>query len=132
MSQVIEGLIKSDDATLPNAHGAITINEMLIEQAENLNVSLSEILHTLPGMGDEELFRTAVHARRLELQGYLIRGACAAELRRRFSTKLVGGRGKRDEAKVGMQARMAAFAESIGIDLRTLRTDPEVWTHLKK
>jgi hypothetical protein len=127
MGEVIEGLIKRDAPTLPNAHGDVTINEFFLERAENLSTSLPEILRALPEMADEKLLGTAIHACRLELQGYLIRGACAAELRKRISTKLAGGRGKRDEAKIGVQARLAAFADNIGVDLRTLRTDLRIY-----
>src|ERR1041385_708548 len=89
----------------------VGIEEKLLECAEILRASLSEILRTLPEMQDQELFRTAAYACKLELQGFLLRGACAAELRRRFSTKLAGGRGRRDEAREGMQARMEMFAD---------------------
>lgn len=119
--------VERNTPALPNACGVASERENLLERAENLRASLSEILRLLPEMHDGEIFWTAAYAGKLELQGFLLRGACAAELRRRFSTKLTGGRGKRDEGKVGMQARMAAFADSIGVGLRTLMTDLRIY-----
>ena len=127
MSEMIEETVEGNAPALPNACGVVSDGENLLERAENLRASLSEILRLLPEMRDGEILWTAAYAGKLELQGFLLRGACVAELRRRFSTKLTGGRGKRDEGKVGMQARMTAFADSIGVGLRTLMTDLRIY-----
>jgi hypothetical protein len=68
--------------------------------------SIKEALSLIPEMADGQIISTAIYASRLEIQAYLLRGACAAELRKRFAARLAGGRGRRDEAGVGGQARM--------------------------
>lgn len=88
---------------------------------------VQKTLQLLPEMSDSRVISTAIYAGELEVQAYLIRGACAAELRKRLATKLVGGRGKRDDKGVGVQARMRSVAHEVGVDLRTLLTDIRIY-----
>lgn len=89
--------------------------------------TMEQTLRLIPEMADEQIIRAAIYARELEMQAYLLRGACAAELRKRSTTKLVGGRGKRDHAGIGIQARMKELADKVGVDVRTLIMDARIY-----
>lgn len=89
--------------------------------------AMEKTLRLIPEMEDGQIIRTASYARELEVQAYLLRGACAAELRRRSTTKLVGGRGKRDQAGIGIQARMKQLADKVRVDVKTLMTDVRIY-----
>lgn len=111
MSEVISGSLEDTTHLLPKMHA--------LEAVE-------ETLRLIPEMPDGQIIHTAIFARELEIQAHLVRGACAAELRKRFATRLVGGRGKRDQTGVGMQARMRELADKIGVDLKTLMADVRI------
>lgn len=89
--------------------------------------AIKEALNLIPKMSEGQIISTAIYASGLEIQAFLLRGACAAELRKRFAARLAGGRGRRDEAGVGRQARMREVAEKVGINLKTLRTDMRIY-----
>jgi hypothetical protein len=88
---------------------------------------VEKALSRIRGMDDEGLVRIAAYARKLELYAFIIRGACASELRKRADVRLAGGHGRRDEAGTGVQARLERLAGSVGIDVVTLRTDARIY-----
>jgi len=106
--------------------GSLEVTEVLPPRTHTLE-AVQKALQLLPKMSDRKIISTAIFAGELEVQAYLIRGACAAELRNRFTNKLVGGRGKRDKKGVGVQARMTSVAHEVGVDLRTLLTDIRIY-----
>lgn len=91
-----------------------------------LGVYLPSLLSELATKDDEQIVRIAANARRLEGFAFLIRGMCASVLRRRYPHRLSGGRGKRDQDGLGIQAQMARLAEQAGVDRRTLETDARI------
>lgn len=112
MAEVIESSLEGPTSLPPNMGGLEAI---------------ARTLRLIPEMADAEIIRTALYACVLEGQAYLLRGACAAELRKRCATKLLGGRGKRDQAGIGAQARVRRLADQIGVNLRTLMTDVRIY-----
>ena len=78
-------------------------------------------------MSDEQLLTTAAYASEIERYAFLLRGACASELRKRVGARLAGGRGKRDEAGVGIQSKMECLATGVSVDVTTLRTNTRIY-----
>jgi hypothetical protein len=87
---------------------------------------LPDLLREISEKNDEQIARIAVAAQRLEKFAFLVRGVCASVLRQRHPHRLSGGRGKRDQSGLGIQAQMARLAEQIGVDKRTLETDARI------
>jgi hypothetical protein len=87
---------------------------------------LPDLLSEIATTDDEQIIRIAANARLLERFAFLIRGMCALVLRRRYPHRLSGGRGKRDQAGLGIQAQMAKLAEQAGVDRRTLEVDARI------
>jgi hypothetical protein len=87
---------------------------------------LPDLLREISKKNDEQVARIAVAAQRLEKFAFLVRGVCASVLRQRYPHRLAGGRGKRDQSGLGIQAQMARLAEQIGVDRRTLETDARI------
>jgi hypothetical protein len=87
---------------------------------------LPDLLSDIAAKDDEQIIRTAAYARRLGMAAFLIRGMCASVLRRRYPNRLSGGRGKRDQAGLGIQAQMTRLAEQAGVDRRTLEVDARI------
>lgn len=87
---------------------------------------LPDLLNQIATRDDEQIIRIAAYARRLGVAAFLIRGMCALVLRRRYPHRLSGGRGKHDQAGVGIQAQMARLAEQAGVDRRTLEMDARI------
>ena len=112
MPEVAEGGLEGPTSLPPNT-GALE--------------AIARTLRLIPEMDDAQIICTALYACALEGQAYLLRGACAAELRNRCTTRLLGGRGRRDQAGVGAQARMRQLADQIGVNLRTLMVDLRIY-----
>jgi len=87
---------------------------------------LPDLLREISEKDDEQITRIAVAAQRLERFAFLVRGVCASVLKQRHPHRLPGGRGKRDQSGLGIQAQMARLAEQIGVDRRTLETDARI------
>jgi hypothetical protein len=104
---------------MPKING---VDTRIVQLGKYLPDLLSEIATT----DDEQIIRIAANARLLERFAFLIRGMCALVLRRRYPHRLSGGRGKRDQAGLGVQAQMARLAEQAGVDRRTLETDARI------
>ena len=104
-----------------------------MSKTDGMDTRIAQLGKYLPGLlneiastDDEQLIRIAANARLLERFAFLIRGMCALVLRRRYPQRLSGGRGKRDQAGLGIQAQMARLAEQTGVDRRTLETDARI------
>lgn len=98
-----------------------------------LDTKIDQIAKYLPDLqreisekDDEQIMTIAVAAQRLERFAFLVRGMCASVLKQRHPHRLSGGRGKRDQSGLGIQAQMARLAEQIGVDRRTLETDARI------
>jgi hypothetical protein len=91
-----------------------------------LELHLDDLLPQLADFADNQLLELAAHAQRLEACAFRLRGACVAELRRRITTRLVGGRGYRDADGIGIKAQLAQLASQIGISPTTLKTDARI------
>lgn len=97
-----------------------------LNRLPDFDTQLDALLPQLTQFNDDQLIRLAAHARRLESCAFRLRGACAAELRRRIKTRLTGGRGRRDASGVGTGAHLARLAERIGVSISTLKTDARI------
>lgn len=95
-------------------------------EIDQLAVYLPGLLAKIAAKDDEQIIRIASSARRLERFAFLLRGMCASVLRRRYPHRLSGGRGKHDQAGLGIQAQMARLAEQAGVDRKTLETDARI------
>lgn len=87
---------------------------------------LAALLPQLADLPDSQLIQLATHARRLETCAFRLRGACVAEMRRRLTNRLAGGRGQRDTAGVGIKAQLTQLATQIGVSITTLKTDGRI------
>jgi hypothetical protein len=99
----------------------------------DVDMKIGHLGRYLPGLlgeiattDDEGVIRIAADTRRVERFAFLIRGMCASVLRQRHQSRLPGGRGKRDDGGVGIQAQMAKLAEHAGVDRRTLEVDARI------
>lgn len=101
--------------------------DTLLTDLDRTALTANNLLSLLLQLKDEQLVSVAAQAQRLEAQAFLLRGACAAELRRRITTRLAGGRGKRDERGIGVKAQMARLATEIGIAAKTLLVDAKIY-----
>jgi hypothetical protein len=86
---------------------------------------LPELVKHIPLMTEGQLLQTLMCAEQLADFAFLVRGACASELRKR-SVKLPGGRGKRDSSGRGLQAQMEDLASKVGTGRKTLETDARI------
>lgn len=94
-------------------------------KTERLFGQLPELVKSLPRMTEAQLLQMLIRAEQLADFAFLIRGACASELRSR-APKLLGGRGKKDATGAGLQAQMDALAKKIGTGRKTLETDARI------
>lgn len=90
------------------------------------NTQLDALLPTLARLDDAQLLQLASAAGRLEACAFRLRGACVSELRRRITSRLPGGRGKRDAEGSGIQSQLTRLAAQIGISPSTLKTDARI------
>jgi hypothetical protein len=104
---------------------SLSSDSSLIE-ANEIEEAFERLTSKLSNLEEAQLVELAVKARYLEWCAFILRGMCAAELRRRHTARLEGGRGKRDKAGDGIQARMTQLAESIGVSRTTLETDARI------
>jgi hypothetical protein len=98
----------------------------LTTRVEQISGITASVLPYISEMDDAQLVKTAISALYLERFAFVLRGACAAELRRRIPTRLAGGRGKRDKEGIGIKAYMARLAKEIGVSVKTLATDARI------
>src|SRR2546423_14377717 len=70
----------------------LMVRGVIFMKAE-LEKKVGRALSLIPGMDDGQLIRTAAYARHLESYAFLLRGACASEMRKRAGVRLAGGRG---------------------------------------
>lgn len=94
-------------------------------KTEGLFDQLPELVKSLPRMTEAQLLQALISAEHLADFAFLVRGACASELRRR-APKLLGGRGKKDHDGAGLQAQMEAVARRVGTGRKTLETDARI------
>lgn len=99
----------------------------LIARVEQLHEIITSVLPHIQQMDDARLLQTAINAEYLERFAFLVRGACAAELRRRIPTRLAGGRGKQDKDGSGIGSHLARLAKDIGVSAKTLDTDVRIY-----
>ena|SRR2546423_1304892 len=97
-----------------------------LAEPDHLENALEELQLRLSELEEPRLIEIAIRTRYLEWCAFILRGMCASELRRRYSLRLVGGRGKRDQAGEGIQAQMTRLATSIGVSPTTLMTDVRI------
>lgn len=88
---------------------------------------LENLPNWLTQLDDRQIIELALNAQRHQRVAFLIRAACAYELQRRSATRLSGGRGKKDRARIGIQAQMNDLAERLQISLTTLRMDARIY-----
>ena len=98
----------------------------LIARVEQVHEIITSVLPRIQQMDDARLVETAITAGYLERFAFVVRGACAAELRRRVPTRLAGGRGKQDKDGLGIGSHLARLAEEIGVSVKTLDTDVRI------
>src|SRR5207248_2670879 len=84
-------------------------------EPDELEHTLEELYIRLSELEEPRLVELATTASHIEWCAFILRGMCAAELRRRYGLRLTGGRGKRDQEGKGIQAKMTRLAETIGI-----------------
>src|SRR5207248_657009 len=84
-------------------------------ETERVQKLLNYIQSQIKKADDDQLIELAVRARHAEQCAFILRGMCAFELRRRTVKRLAGGRGKKDRAKAGIQARLAELAREIQV-----------------
>ena len=94
-------------------------------KTERLFNQLPELVNHLAHMTDIQLLQAFVRAEQLADFAFLVRGACASELRKR-ALRLPGGRGKTDTAGRGLQAQMNALASKVGTGRKTLEMDARI------
>lgn len=104
----------------------------LAARVEQLADIITSVLPHIQQMDEARLVQTAVNAGYLERFAFIVRGTCAAELRRRIPTRLAGGRGKEDEDGLGIGSHLARLAEEIGVSVKTLDTDVRIIQHFFK
>lgn len=102
-----------------------SLNSNFAEPAE-LERTLEELHIRLSELEEPRLIELAARANHIEWCAFILRGMCAAELRRRYGLRLVGGRGKRDQEGKGIQAQMTRLAQEIGVSPTTLMTDARI------
>lgn len=90
-----------------------------------LFIQLPELVRHIPQMTDAQILQMLFRAKQLEDFAFLVRGACASELRQR-SIKLPGGRGKKDVLGRGLQAQMEDLAKKVETGRKTLETDARI------
>lgn len=112
--QFIEESITCSDNSAMLLYGMTTI--------ENIADS---IIQEIPRWSDDKIIEAAQQAAKLDHQAFRIRGACASELLSR-ATKLLGGRGKKDEEHEGKGAILAQIAKEFRVDARTIRDDVSI------
>lgn len=110
-------------AECPEAQPSLTLN---LTGPTPFNAQLDALLPQLRQLDDAQLLQLALHARHLETCAFRLRGACVAELRRRITTRLTGGRGLRDTTGSGVSAQLARLATQIGVSLSTLKIDARI------
>ncbi len=88
--------------------------------------ALSKLQLKISELEEPRLVELAIRASHIEWNAFILRGMCASELRRRYSLRLAGGRGKRDQAGKGIKAQMTHLAECIGVSPVTLMTDARI------
>lgn len=98
----------------------------LTTRVEQVNELMASVSLSISQMDEAELVKTAINALYLERFAFVLRGACAAELRRRIPVRLAGGRGKQDREGLGIKAHIARLAKEIGINIKTLDTDARI------
>jgi hypothetical protein len=92
-----------------------------LSQASNILSDWAElVIAELHQMNDDKVIETARTASELERQAFRVRGACAAELKRRIRV----GVGAGDERVIGKQ--MAKLAAEVGVSARTLDDDARI------
>ena len=90
-----------------------------------LFIQLPELVRHIPQMTEAQILQTLFRAEQLADFAFLVRGACASELRQR-SSKLPGGRGKKDTVGRGLQSQMEDLARKVGTGRKTLETDARI------
>jgi hypothetical protein len=110
---------------------------MVVENSRHAEISLSklktgkpfiqlpELVRHIPRMTNAQILQTLFRAEQLADFAFLVRGACASELRQR-SIKLPGGRGKKDTVGRGLQSQMEDLARKVGTGRKTLETDARI------
>jgi hypothetical protein len=86
-----------------------------------------DVLDRLATCADDELTEIAFAAYRLEVFAFVVRGACASELRLRWAQRLAGGRGNSDTQRIGVQVQMRRLAQKTGIETKTLYEDAHIY-----
>jgi len=92
-----------------------------LSQASNILSDWAElVIAEVRQMSDDKIIETARTASELERQAFRVRGACAAELKRRIRARAGAG----DERVIGKQ--MAKLAAEVGVSARTLDDDARI------
>ena len=98
----------------------------LIARFSQMKESLRKLLTGLPMFTEGQLIQIIANAGNTEGYFFLARGMCVLELRSRVKERLIGGRGKRDQAGTGIQAQTMRLAEATGVNISTLNTDARI------
>lgn len=97
-----------------------------LSEPNELKYKLEELHLRISELEEPRLIELATRASYIEWCAFILRGMCAAELRRRYRLRLKGGRGKRDQEGKGIQVHMTHLADIIGISPTTLMTDARI------
>jgi hypothetical protein len=96
------------------------VDSSLAHAANILSDWAGLVITEIPQMSDDKVIETACTASELERQAFRVRGACAAELKRRIRARVGAG----DECVIGKQ--MAKLAAEVGVSARTLDDDARI------
>lgn len=105
-----------------NRQAGISLSKL---RTGKLFIQLPELVRHIPQMTEAQILQTLFRAEQLADFAFLVRGACASELRQR-SIKLPGGRGKKDTVGKGLQSQMEDLARKVGTGRKTLETDARI------
>jgi hypothetical protein len=95
--------------------------------ALSVALSVADFVFGVAGLAEEEIVAYARHTRALESAAFVIRGACAHQIKTREAVRLRGGRGNADTQHVGVLRKLHAFAQEIGVESRTVRQDVQIY-----
>jgi hypothetical protein len=81
----------------------------------------------VPSMSDDRVIEVARDATSLEAQSYRLRGACAAEIKRRIRARLAEDPDSRGKEELRIRAQLSNLAAEIGVAYITLDEDARIY-----
>jgi len=92
----------------------------LAQGFNRLRAWADEFIAGISAVPDEQIVEIARGANEMETQGFRIRGACAAELKRRVRERSTG-------EEVGIGEAMSSLARDVGVNFHTLKDDCRIF-----